>query len=93
MKCRAIGVMTMVDNQERDDKIIAVHLNDPEYNHYSELEELPPHRLKELERFFLDYKKLEKENRKVTVEKFSGRQDAERIIFESIELYKNTFLK
>ena len=93
MKCRAIGVMTMVDNQERDDKIIAVHLNDPEYNHYSAVEELPPHRLKELERFFLDYKKLEKENRKVTVEKFSGRQDAERIIFESIELYKETFLK
>src|SRR5580693_8434473 len=54
MRARAIGRMQM-----RDDKIIAVHLDDPAVRDYSHIRELPPHTLKELERFFLDYKMLE----------------------------------
>ncbi|MCB1172449.1 MAG: inorganic diphosphatase [Leptospiraceae bacterium] len=89
---RPIGVMTMIDDEERDDKIIAVHSHDPEYNHLDDIKELPPHRVKELERFFMDYKALEHKGRKVEVEQFSGRYKAVRIIVESINLYKKTFL-
>src|SRR5262249_38948184 len=45
LRARAIGVMTMSDEKGRDDKIIAVHADDPEYAAYSDITELPPHRL------------------------------------------------
>ena len=54
LRARAIGVLTMSDDKGRDDKIIAVHVDDPEYEHYRDIGELPPHRLKEVERFFVD---------------------------------------
>jgi inorganic pyrophosphatase len=46
----------------------------------------PGHRLKELERFFLDYKVLE--NKKVIVEDFRGRVDAENAIRDAERLYR-----
>ena len=46
----------MSDDKGQDDKIIAVHVDDPEYADYRDIAQLPPHRLKEVERFFLDDK-------------------------------------
>src|SRR5947207_15482148 len=86
LRARAIGVMTMSDDKGRDDKIIAVHVDDPEYEHYHDISELPPHRLKELERFFLDYKALE--NKVVNVEDFRGRADAEETVREAARRYR-----
>ena len=40
----------MVDQGEQDDKIIAVHADDPEYKHFNDTSELPKHRLKEIAR-------------------------------------------
>ncbi len=93
MRAKPIGVMTMIDNRERDDKIIAVHASDPEYNHYQDIDDLPPHKLKELRRFFQDYKALEYEGRMVTVEKFAGAKTARSVILEAVELYTTTYLK
>lgn len=39
---------------EKDDKIIAVCADDPEYRHYNDIKDLPPHRLAEIRRFFED---------------------------------------
>ncbi len=86
LRARAIGVMAMSDEKGRDDKVIAVHVDDPEYAHYRDISELPPHRLKELERFFLDYKVLE--NKAVTVEHMGGRVDAENAVREAAALYR-----
>jgi len=85
LRARAIGVMAMTDDKGEDDKIIAIHLDDPEYAHYREAAELPPHRLRELERFFLDYKVLE--NKIVNVEGLRGRADAEAVIRAAVQLY------
>ena len=46
--------MPMIDQGEADDKIIAVCADDPEYKHYNDIKELPPHRLAEIRRFFED---------------------------------------
>lgn len=47
--------MTDYDLQgEKDDKIIAVCADDPEYRHYNDIKDLPPHRLAEIRRFFED---------------------------------------
>ncbi len=56
---RAIGLMTMVDSGKKDHKVLAVAVDDPEYNGFAEAAELPGHRLTMLRRFFQDYKTLE----------------------------------
>jgi inorganic pyrophosphatase len=86
---KVIGVMRMVDGGEADDKIIAVAAGDQSVNYINDIDELPPHLMKEVHRFFEDYKKLE--NKEVKVEDFLGKEDAMRIIKESIELYDKNF--
>jgi len=80
----------MIDELERDTKIISVARNDMSVNYINELSELPPHTLVELKKFFEDYKKLEHKN--VTVEEFVDREKAYGIINDSIILYKE-FIK
>jgi inorganic pyrophosphatase len=86
LRARAIGVLTMRDEKGQDDKIIAIHLDDPEYEHYHDIAELPPHRLRELERFFLDYKVLE--NKTVNVEQLRGRAEAEHVVRDAVRSYR-----
>ena len=93
LRAKPIGVMTMRDNEETDDKIIAVHADDPEYNHYTDVSELPPHKERELRRFFLDYKALEHSDGTVEVDEFQGLSRAQEVIVESVRLYRHDFLK
>ena len=60
---RAIGLMTMIDSGKKDHKILAVAMDDPEYNGFREASELPPHRLTMLRRFFQDYKTARRQER------------------------------
>jgi inorganic pyrophosphatase len=85
MRARPIGVMKMTDQGEADDKVIAVHVDDPEYSHYQSIHELPPHRMQEVRRFFEDYKKLE--GKSVSVDGFLDIGDALNIIRASIKMY------
>jgi len=86
---KVIGVMRMKDKDEVDDKIIAVAQNDISVNYINSMEELPPHTMIEIKRFFQDYKILE--NRKIEVEESYGKEKAYEIILESIEGYKKKF--
>jgi inorganic pyrophosphatase len=86
MRARAIGMMEMVDEKGTDDKIIAVHLDDPAVRDYSHIREVPPHTLLELKRFFLDYKALE--NKTVKVEDLDGPYEANRVIREALAGYR-----
>ncbi|KAK5812408.1 hypothetical protein PVK06_027838 [Gossypium arboreum] len=65
LRARTLGLMPMIDQGEKDDKIIAVCADDPEYKHFTDIKDLPPHRLTEIRRFFEDYKK--NENKEVAV--------------------------
>jgi len=56
---RTIGLMTMIDQGEKDHKVIAVATEDPEFNSYREAADMPSHRLIMLRRFFQDYTQLE----------------------------------
>ena len=79
--------MRMRDDKGIDDKIIAVHVDDPSYADYHSIKDLPPHRLRELQRFFMDYKTLE--GKTVEVDEPLGREDAMRILYEAIDLYNS----
>jgi inorganic pyrophosphatase len=59
VRARAIGGLQMTDDKGGDDKIVAVCVDDPAVAHYTAITELPPHVMRELERFFTDYKMLE----------------------------------
>ncbi|QKG58337.1 inorganic diphosphatase [Hymenobacter sp. BRD128] len=89
VEAKVIGVMQMLDQDEEDDKIIAVAAHDVSVNHYNELADLPPYMMLEMQRFFEDYKALEKKH--VEVKQFLGREEAYRIINDSIKLYEETF--
>jgi len=85
IRAKTIGAVQMIDQNEEDDKIIAVHADDPEYRDYNDISELPEHRLKAVKRFFEDYKALEM--KQVKVERFLGRIDACHIIDRGRSLY------
>ena len=89
MRAKPIGVMQMIDQDEEDDKIIAVHADDPEYSEYVDINQLAKHKMRELQRFFEDYKMLE--HKAVRVERFLGRKPALEIIQQAIALYRKTF--
>jgi inorganic pyrophosphatase len=91
LRLRPIGMMTMLDQGQRDEKIICVHLDDPEYEGYTDISQLQPHRLAELRRFFQDYKALE--NKEVLVQEFLGPGHAKKTVMEAVDLYRKTFTR
>jgi inorganic pyrophosphatase len=90
IEAKVIGVMHMIDGGEQDDKIIAVAKNDPVFNYIKDIDQLPPHTMKEIVQFFESYKALEKKH--VIVEGVKGREEAQRILIEAIDLYKKEFV-
>ena len=87
VRARAIGLMTMVDTGKTDHKILAVALNDPEYNHYREASELAAHHLAMLRRFFLDYKTLE--GKAVEVDEFQPAAATFPVIEDALARYSS----
>jgi inorganic pyrophosphatase len=88
VNARAIGLMTMVDSGKKDHKVLAVAVDDPEYNGFKEATELPPHRLNLVRRFFQDYKKLE--GKTVEVDEFQPFATALPIIEEALSRYSSS---
>lgn len=89
VRCFPIGVVEMVDQGLPDEKIISVCYDDPDLNCYTDISDLPVHYLNEICHFFRVYKQLEGKTTSIT--NILGRKDAERIIQESIDRYKEKF--
>ncbi len=86
-----IGVISMIDNGRHDEKIIAIPFNDPNYNFYTDIEQLPKHVFDEMTHFFSVYKALE--NKTTDVNEVQNRERATEIIAEAIDLYVEKFCK
>lgn len=85
VNARAIGLMTMIDAGKKDHKILAVSVDDPQYNVFKEAADLPAPRLSMLRRFFQDYKSLE--GKTVEVDEMRPASAALPIIEDSLKRY------
>jgi inorganic pyrophosphatase len=88
VSARSIGLMTMVDSGKKDHKVLAVAVDDPEYNGFREAMELPGHRLNMLRRFFQDYKTLE--GKAVEVDEFQPSAASLPVIEEALARYSTS---
>ncbi len=86
-----IGVISMIDNGRNDEKIIAIPFEDPNYNQYTDIDQLPSHVFDEMKHFFSVYKNLEK--KETAVNEVQNRNEATKVIEAAIENYIENFCK
>ena len=86
-----IGVITMIDNGHKDEKIIAIPFDDPNYNQFKNIDELPIHLFEEMRHFFTVYKSLE--NKETAVNEVMNKDEAKKSIAEAIDNYIEKFCK
>ena len=86
-----IGVIRMIDNGRMDEKIIAIPYNDPNYNIYKDISDLPSHIFEEMRHFLTVYKNLE--GKETAVNEVSPREDAIQVITDAINSYVENFCK
>ena len=89
VECYPIGVLKMIDDDQLDEKIIAVPFNDPAYSCYKDISELPNHIFEEISHFFKVYKSLE--GKSTVVNEVSGAEEAREIITKCIAFYKDNY--
>ena len=81
----------MIDENEVDEKIIAIPIDDPTYHNYYDIQELPKHVFDEMMHFFEVYKTLE--HKQTTVKEICHRDEAMDIINKCIRAYAEKFAK
>ncbi len=91
VRCYPIGAIKMIDGGASDEKIIAIPFDDPAYNGYHDISELPPHIFDEMVHFFTVYKALEGKETAVDDEVI-GADEARSIVARAIGSYKRDFL-
>ena len=91
VRCYPIGVISMIDSGRYDEKIVCIPFNDPTYNTYTDITQLPHHIFDEMMHFFRVYKELE--DKDTAVNELKGAKEAEEIIQQSIDCYIDTYCK
>ncbi len=91
VRARPIGGFRMIDGNEADDKIIAVLESDAVYGEYDDIADCPQIAIERLKHYFLTYKDLPGEKRKVTIPEVYNREEALEVIRRSMEDYSKAF--
>lgn len=86
-----IGVINMIDSGRNDEKIVAIPFNDPNYNMYTDISDLPRHIFDEMRHFFTVYKNLE--NKATAVDEVTPRANAIKVMEDAIDRYVEVFCK
>lgn len=86
VSARPVAIMNMVDGGEGDDKLICVPVEDPRFEHVQDVGDINKHTLKEIEHFFVTYKKIQ--HKDVEVTGFKGIDEAKKAIEEGLALYQ-----
>ena len=91
VRCFPIGVISMLDQGKNDDKIVAVPFNDPVYNTYADVFQLPQHVMDEMAHFFTVYKSLEQKD--TVIDEIRGPKEAKAIIQRALDAYVDKFCR
>ncbi len=86
MEVRPIGVLQMVDQGKRDEKILAVAQSDPLYRQVNDASEVPQHLLRQIEHFFSIYKYLE--DKRTEIAGWGDAEEARKIIDEGMRMFR-----
>ncbi len=89
VKARPVAIMGMIDSGEKDDKIIAVPVDDPRFDNIKDLSDINEHTLKEIEHFFSSYKMIQK--KEVKISGFEGKEEAQKAFDKSLKMYKEEY--
>ena len=89
VRARPIAIMEMIDGGERDDKVIAVPVDDPRFDNIQDLGDVNPHTLKEIKHFYSTYKKLK--NKEVEVKEFKDKKEAQKAFEEGLKMYNEKY--
>lgn len=92
VRCYPIGVIIMDDAGAADEKVIAIPFEDPTYNCYRDISELPRHIFDEMQHFFSVYKELEAKD-PTSIDSIKNGDAAKEIIEESLNRYINDFCR
>lgn len=88
VKARPVAIMEMIDGGDRDDKVIAVPVDDPRFDEIKDVTDLNKHFVKETAHFFETYKKVQ--NKEVSVGAWSNAAAAKVAFTKSCEMYKES---
>lgn len=91
VRCYPIGVITMLDQGRLDEKIIAIPFQDPSYNSYHDVSELPAHLFTEISHFFSVYKNLE--GKETVVDELRRKDAARDVIQKCLDAYIEKFCR
>ena len=91
VRARPIGGFRMIDENEADDKIIAVLNNDAVYGGYKTIDDCPPMVIARLKHYFLTYKDLPGNKRDCEITHTYGIEEAHEVINRSIRDYQIKF--
>ncbi|AHD05149.1 inorganic diphosphatase [Paenibacillus larvae] len=86
IESRVVGVLVMSDDKGQDEKLLAVPVNDPRWNHVQSLNDVPEHTRKEISHFFQVYKDLE--NKTTKIEGWKDADFAKQLYEDCLKRYK-----
>ena len=85
-----IGILSMIDSGKVDEKIIAICQDDPFYNEFKDIKDLPQHILQEIRHFFTVYKQLE-HGKETVIEGIHGAEKAKDTILKGKKRHHEKF--
>lgn len=89
VQARIVGGFRMIDNNEADDKIIAVLKQDELYTQWNDIHEMPPSIVNRLGHYFLTYKQFPGASQQVEIPHVYGREEA----YEVVKASQRDYLK
>lgn len=89
VEARPIGILRLLENEKRTDKLLAVPTADVKYNEIADVNQLPWHLPEEIAHFFSIYRSME--NRKVEVIGWTGADTAKKLVLHSMKLFESKF--
>ncbi len=91
LTARVIGGIQMIDDEEADDKIVAVLSNDSFWEKANDIHDLPPVLMERLTHYFATYKLISDSEPTVQINEVYGRNHAYEVINAAIEDYNEAF--